>query len=527
MKRILTLILSLAVTLCPVSVYAQAPLSGPPVVNLPSDMIGVVAAVKGQVELVSAQQVGRVAGSGAPIFLGDVIKTDAEGHLQILLLDQTVFTIGQNSSLVIDEFVYDPSTNDGKIDVRILEGAFRYISGRIPTHKPDNVDIKLPTGSVGIRGTILYGNVQGDHSKLLLLGPGENNNTSHRRGRIMVSNEVNGRTVTEEIKKSGFGSEIKGENIPPRPAYAFSDEEIKEMVEPFTGSGAADEKEDNQTPKTQPQRRTTAKKAAADSSVDKKDDEESGKKEGSNRKEKSSSSSPRDSSGKTDSDGERSGDKKDGAGPVPDAARDSGDLKREGDSKLEFEGSVTDVSGQRDAETLTDIDLKFDRDGFVRDFDDETEKSSRDIIDSTLGPLDGISKISDLITYQAGKVSYHASSIAMGLGGSFSATIEIDFDNQKIGGGSSNVSYTAGASSIGTDGSKSLNAISYGASNGDAAFEFLISDSSICGSGCTGDLDISLNTRNGVVGDNADITLTVDDTSQRQSGSVNVKGSTV
>lgn len=511
----------------PQSAYAQAPVSAPAGMNLSPGMIGVIAAVKGQVELVSSQQVGRIAGSGAPIFLGDVIKTDAEGHLQILLLDQTVFTIGQNSSLVIDEFVYDPATHDGKIDVRILEGAFRYISGRIPTHKPDNVDIKLPSGSVGIRGTILYGNVQGDHSKLLLLGPGENNNTSHRRGRIMVSNDVDGQKVTEEIKKSGFGSEIEGENIPPRPAYAFSEQEIKEMIEPFTTQASDKEKEDGSAPKADAPRRQAAKNTAADGQDEKKvNNKDAGKRAESGGKEQTRGPSQRNASEKADSTTTDPDGRVDGkTAATTDATRTDDTFTRDS-SALDFEGTVTDVSGQKDAETRTDIDLKFDRDSFVSDFDDKTEESSRDIIDTTLGALDGISQISDLITYQAGKVTYHASSVAMGLGGTFSASIEVDFDNQKIGGGSSNVSYTAGSSGIGMDGSSSLNAINYGSSSGAATFEFLISDSSLCGTGCSGDLDVALNTKNGNVADNANIKLTVDDTYQRQSGETTVPGTT-
>ncbi len=54
--------------------------------------IGIIAAVKGIVEIMDQNQVGRIVGSGAPIFLGDIISTDDVGQLQILLRDETIFT---------------------------------------------------------------------------------------------------------------------------------------------------------------------------------------------------------------------------------------------------------------------------------------------------------------------------------------------------------------------------------------------------------------------------------------------------
>ena len=43
------------------------------------------------------------------------VTTKADSRLQVMLLDETVFTVGPESDMVLDEFVYDPSTNAGKI----------------------------------------------------------------------------------------------------------------------------------------------------------------------------------------------------------------------------------------------------------------------------------------------------------------------------------------------------------------------------------------------------------------------------
>src|SRR5271170_5497577 len=79
------------------------------------EQAGVSAAVRGQVQRASdAQPVGVQVVSGQPIYLADRISSGAASGLQIMLLDQTTFTIGPDSFVKIDEFVYDPSTNVGK-----------------------------------------------------------------------------------------------------------------------------------------------------------------------------------------------------------------------------------------------------------------------------------------------------------------------------------------------------------------------------------------------------------------------------
>lgn len=63
------------------------------------------------------------------IFMGDKIETGADGRLQILLLDQTVFSLGPLSAITIDEFVYDPENAKGKTGM--VKGVFRAVTGKV------------------------------------------------------------------------------------------------------------------------------------------------------------------------------------------------------------------------------------------------------------------------------------------------------------------------------------------------------------------------------------------------------------
>jgi hypothetical protein len=123
--------------------------------ELEAGMAGVSAAVTGEIRLSKVTgEVGVLVESGMPVYLGDRIITSANSGMQVLLLDETVFTIGPNSDVAIDEFVYDPATGDGRIVADMAKGVMRFVTGKIPLNNPSSMDVNLPVGSIGIRGTI-------------------------------------------------------------------------------------------------------------------------------------------------------------------------------------------------------------------------------------------------------------------------------------------------------------------------------------------------------------------------------------
>ncbi len=192
------------------AVFAQMPVVapgvGPSLEGLPK--IGVVAAIQGKVEVMTPGAAGRVVQSGEEIFIGDEVKTDALGHLQILLLDETVFTIGPNSAIIIDKFIYDPGTHVGKMEASITKGVFRYVSGKIAANKPENVTIKLPTATIGVRGTIIAGEASATGSMAMLMGPGSKNETGATIGSFVMSGTGENSGQQEHVNRTGFGVSV-------------------------------------------------------------------------------------------------------------------------------------------------------------------------------------------------------------------------------------------------------------------------------------------------------------------------------
>ncbi len=96
---------------------------------------------------------------GMPIHEGDIIETDAAGAVNITFVDESSFAVSENAKLAIDQYVFDPHSDSGESNFSMLRGLFVYTSGLIGREDPDDVKIETPVGSIGIRGTVIAGNV--------------------------------------------------------------------------------------------------------------------------------------------------------------------------------------------------------------------------------------------------------------------------------------------------------------------------------------------------------------------------------
>ena len=152
------------------------------------DFIGVISAGIGEI----INQDNEKLSTGSKIYFGDTIIVREKSSAQILLLDETALTVGEKSELTIDDFVYDPNTKVGKIVSNIKVGTVRIITGEISKQNPDNLEVKVPTGSVGARGTEFAVVTESDEkSTVVLLGPGKKNSLGMIPGILTVSDGFN------------------------------------------------------------------------------------------------------------------------------------------------------------------------------------------------------------------------------------------------------------------------------------------------------------------------------------------------
>jgi hypothetical protein len=100
----------------------------------------------------------------------DIVKTGTS-KTSIQFVDETRVDVTENSKLVIDEFVYDPNTNTGKLALKTSFGTVRYASGQIAKNSRQDVKISTPTASVGVRGTDFTLTVDETGSSTIILLP--------------------------------------------------------------------------------------------------------------------------------------------------------------------------------------------------------------------------------------------------------------------------------------------------------------------------------------------------------------------
>ena len=154
-------------------------------IDISKQLVGIVGAVSG-----TAKAGTRELKAGDKIYLNETIYAGIDSGTQILLLDQTTFTIGSDSEVVMDTFIYDPATNDGKIVANVKKGSLKIISGLISKKNPDSLTVNVPEGTLGSRGTEFQTIVSNQKTDTLLIGPGKNNTLGLRPGAVLVGNNL-------------------------------------------------------------------------------------------------------------------------------------------------------------------------------------------------------------------------------------------------------------------------------------------------------------------------------------------------
>jgi FecR protein len=123
-----------------------------------SQTVGINAAVRNIVTMkTKADPAAHRAKVKERVSLGDMIESGKASTLQVLLLDRTTLTVGPNSTMRVDRFVYDPNRKSSAVGASVAKGAFRFMSGKSVHGAPGQSTITTPVASIGIRGTIVEG----------------------------------------------------------------------------------------------------------------------------------------------------------------------------------------------------------------------------------------------------------------------------------------------------------------------------------------------------------------------------------
>jgi hypothetical protein len=134
--------------------------------------------------------------------------------VQLLFLDKSTLSIAPNTSLVIDEFVYDPASNSGHMLTKLTQGTLQYIGGQL-SHQ-GAATIQTPVAVIGIRGATL--NVsQGKNGTQVV----------NQYGTITITN--GGGTIT--ITRPGFVVTISNWKTPPGQPVQVTAAQVTQYIE--------------------------------------------------------------------------------------------------------------------------------------------------------------------------------------------------------------------------------------------------------------------------------------------------------
>lgn len=159
-------------------------------------------------------------GRGDRLYEDDRIETASKSLVSILFDDKTRFNLGPRASFRIDRV---RSGEDSVFSAEVLRGAFRFVTGLIAKNKPRSMRVRTGiVATIGIRGTTVGGEVQGESTTVVLLASEDGDAGSA----IEVGNE-HGSVV---IEQAGYGTRVPDRFSPPSPPERMSLRAIDSLV---------------------------------------------------------------------------------------------------------------------------------------------------------------------------------------------------------------------------------------------------------------------------------------------------------
>ncbi|MEC9290780.1 MAG: FecR domain-containing protein [Pseudomonadota bacterium] len=115
--------------------------------------IGSVSAISGEAYAINEDGSRVDLALKSPIFQNQTVVTGQDGKVQIIFIDNSIFTISANTELLIDEYVYNADTQQGKSIMNATKGVFKFVTGKIAKNNREEVKVKTPFATIGVRGS--------------------------------------------------------------------------------------------------------------------------------------------------------------------------------------------------------------------------------------------------------------------------------------------------------------------------------------------------------------------------------------
>ena len=131
-----------------------------------AESVGTVTRVQNQAQIGAA-----TAATGTPVHMNDRLRTGANARLEVTFNDDSKLTLGENSNVVVDRYVFNPNKSSAQVVLNATHGAFRFAGGKIEQMNHKNIVVNTPNAALAVRGTHFWaGPIDGKYGVLLLTG---------------------------------------------------------------------------------------------------------------------------------------------------------------------------------------------------------------------------------------------------------------------------------------------------------------------------------------------------------------------
>jgi hypothetical protein len=114
--------------------------------------IGQIKTLTGDVQIIR-QEVQRPASLGDLLEAADTVITGVDSSVGITFIDDSRFSIGPQSRVELQQFRFNPTTQEGEFRTEVKRGTVAIISGHIAKQAPDAMQVRTRTSILGVRGT--------------------------------------------------------------------------------------------------------------------------------------------------------------------------------------------------------------------------------------------------------------------------------------------------------------------------------------------------------------------------------------
>ena len=176
---------------------------------------------------------------GYIITINDFLQTGEDGGMILHYVDNTKFTMGPGTELIIDEFAFDTS----KVPIIVAMattvnvGTFTYESGQI-SNLGGSVEINTASATITVQGTAFSGTVTSTGHTTITLLP----DSRGAVGQVTVANEAGATTITNAYSSVT----VLSDSLAPTPPSPLNQSQIKDLFDLDTTEEVFEEKVEQQ-----------------------------------------------------------------------------------------------------------------------------------------------------------------------------------------------------------------------------------------------------------------------------------------